>query len=53
MAFYSEDLLCGGDFYAVLAIYRSYHCGANASEAVKKIAIGEKDDHKFSLCVIV
>ena len=53
MAFYSEDLLCGDDFDAVVAIYRSYRCSANASEAVKKITIGEKDDHKFSLCVIV
>ena len=44
MAFYSKDLLCGDDFDAVLAIYRSYRCSANASEAVKKIAIGKKDE---------
>ena len=38
---------------AVLAIFLSYWYGANASEAVEKIATGEKDYHKCFLCVIV
>ena len=50
MAACSEDFLCGDDFDAVLAIYRSYRYGAKASEAVENMAIGEKDYHKCSLC---
>ena len=49
MAACREDFLCGDDFDAVLAIYRSYRYGANASEAVQKIVTGEKDYHKCML----
>ena len=34
MAAFSEDFLCEDDFDAVLAIFRSYCCGANGSLAV-------------------
>ena len=39
----SEDFLCGDDFDAVLAIFRSYSYSANGSEGVKKIATDEED----------
>ena len=42
-----EELVTENDFQAVLAI------GANASEAVQKIATDQKDYHKCSSCVIV
>ena len=42
MAAGSEDFLCGDDFVSVLAIFRSGWYGANASEAVEKIATEEK-----------
>ena len=44
-----EDFLCGDDFGAFLAIFCSYGCGANASEAVEKSATGEKHYYKLSL----
>ena len=53
MAASNEDFLCGDDFGVVLAMSRSYCCGANASEAVDKISTGEKDYHKCSLSVRV
>ena len=53
MAACSEDFLCGDDFDAVLAIFRSYGYGANAAEAVEKIVTDEKDYSKCSLCFTV
>ena len=53
MAAWSGDFLCGDDFDAVLAIFRSYRHSGNACEAVENIATDEKDYHKTSLCVIV
>ena len=53
MAACSEDFICGDDFDDVLAISRFYHYGTNASEAVEKTAIDEKDYQKRSLCVTV
>ena len=41
----SEGFLCGDDFDAALAIFRSYFYNANASEAVEKIDTDEKDCH--------
>ena len=41
------------DFEAVLATFCCYDYGANASEAVRKIATYQKDYHKCSWCVIV
>ena len=46
MAACSEDFYCGDDFDVVLAIFRSYSWGANASEAVRKISSDEKDYRK-------
>ena len=43
MASFSKDFLCGVNFDVVLAIFCSYRYGANASEAVERIAIDEKD----------
>ena len=37
MAACREDFLCGDYFDVVLVIFRSYHYGANASEAVERI----------------
>ena len=36
------------DFEAILATFYCYDYGANASEAVQKIAIDKKDYHKCS-----
>ena len=53
MAASSEDcIFFGDDFDGFLAIFRSYRYGANASEAVGKIAADEKY-HKCSLYVII
>ena len=43
----------GDDFKASLVVFCCYDHGANAYEAVGKIATDEKDDHKCSLCVTV
>ena len=43
MATSSNDFYCGDDFYAALAIFRSYRCGENSSKVVEKIARIEKD----------
>ena len=51
MAAFNEDFL-SGDFEDVLVILCSYDYGANASEAVEKIATDEKGYHKCSSCVI-
>ena len=48
-----DELLSENDFEAVLATFCCYDYGANASEAVPKIATDQKDDHKCSSCVIV
>ena len=48
-----EELLSENDFEAVLATFCCYDYGANASEAVQKIATDQKDYHKCSSCVIV
>ena len=53
MAAYSEDFLCGDDFDAVITIFCSHDCYANASKVLVKIATDEKDYHKCFLCVIV
>ena len=53
MAACREDLLCGDDFDAALAIFQTYCYSTNAPEAVEKIAADEKDYHKRSLYVIV
>ena len=49
----SEKFVFGDDFDAVLAIFCSYGYGAKTFEAVEKIAIDEKDYHKFPLCATV
>ena len=48
-----EEFLSENDFEAVLDTFSCYDYGANASEAVEKIATDQKDDQKCSLCVIV
>lgn len=53
MAPSSEHFLFKNDFDAVLNLFRSYHYGENASEAVEKIGTYEKDCHKCSMYVIV
>ena len=53
MAAFREDFLSEDEFEAVLATFCCYDYGANASEAVEKIATDQNDYHKCSLCVIV
>ena len=48
-----EELFSENDFEAVLAIFGCYDYGANASEAVRKIATDQKDYHKCPSCAIV
>ena len=50
---FCEEFLSENDFEAVLATFCCYDYGANASEAVLKIATDQKDYHKCSSCVIV
>ena len=50
---FSEELLSENNFEAVLAFFRCYHNGANASEAVQKIDTDQKEYHKCSSCVII
>ena len=45
---FCERLLSENDFEAVLATFCCYDYGANASEAVQKIATDQKDYHKCS-----
>ena len=47
------ELLSENDFEAVLATFCCYDHGANASEAVKKIATNQKECCKCSSCVII
>ena len=46
-------LLCENDFETILVTFCYYEYGANALEAVQKIAADQKDYHKCSSCVIV
>ena len=48
-----EEWLSEDDFEVVLEILCCYDYGANASEAVQKIAEDSKDYHKYSSCVAV
>ena len=50
---FCEGFLIEIDFEAVLATFRCYDYGANASEAVQKIATDQKDYQKCSSRVIV
>ena len=50
---FCEELHSENDFEAVLAAFCCYDYGADASEAVQKIARDHKDYHKCSSCVIV
>ena len=50
---FSEQLLSEKDFEAALATFCCYDSGANAYEAVQKIASDKKHYHKCSSCVIV
>ena len=50
---FCEDLLSENNFEAVLATFYCYDYGANAFEAVQKIATDQKDYHECSSCVIV
>ena len=50
---FRDELLSENDFEAVSATFCCYGSGANASEAVHKIATDQKDYHKCSSCVIV
>ena len=53
MPAFSKKFLSQNEFEGVLAFFCCYDYGANASEAVEKIAADQKDYHKWSLCVIV
>ena len=50
---FCEKLPSGNDFEAVLASFCFYEHGGKPSEAVQKIATGQKEDHKCSLYVII
>ena len=50
---FCEELLGENDFDAVLATFCCYDYGANASEAVQKIATDQKEYRKCSSCVII
>ena len=52
MVDFSENFLSRNDFEDVLAIFFYYDHGSKASEAVEKIATGEKGYRKCSMCVI-
>ena len=49
---FCEELLSESYFEAVLAFFCCYEHGANASEAIQKIATDQKDYHKYPSCVI-
>ena len=49
----SEEYLSENDFEAVLATFCCHDYGANAFEAVEKMATNQEDYNKCSLCVIV
>ena len=48
-----EELLIENDFEAIWATFCCHDCGANASEAIQRIATDQKYYHKCSLYVIV
>ena len=50
---FCEELLSKNDFEAVLATFYFYDHGANASEAVQKIATDQKGYRKCSSCIII
>ena len=50
---FCKELVSENDFEAILATFCCYDYGANASEAVQKIATDQKDYHKCSSCAIV
>ena len=50
---FCEDLINKNNFAAILATFCGYNYGANASEAVQKIANDQKDYQKSSSCAIV
>ena len=50
---FCEKLLSENDFEAVLATFCCYDYGANASQAVHKIAPDQKEYHKCSTCVTI
>ena len=50
---FCEELLSENDFEAVLATFCCHDHGAKASEAVQKIATGQKEYRNCSLCVII
>ena len=47
---FCEELLSENDFEAVLATFSCYDYGANASEAVWKIAVDQKDYQILLVC---
>ena len=53
MVAFCKELLCENNFMTVLAIFCCYDYGANASEAVQKIATYQKEYHECSSCVII
>ena len=52
MTVFSKEFVSESDFEAVLASFCCYDYDVNASEAVEKITVDQKDYQKFSLCVI-
>ena len=50
---FCEKLLSENDFKAILTAFCCYGYGANATEAVQKIAADQKDYHKCSLCLMI
>ena len=50
---FCEKLLSENDFKAILTTFCCYGYGANATEAVQKIAADQKDYHKCSLCLMI
>ena len=50
---FCEEMLSENDFDAVLASFCCYDCGADAFEAVQKIATDQKEYHKCTSCVML
>ena len=53
MVVFCEEMISENKFQAVLATLCCYYYGANASEAVQKIATDQKEYHKCFSCVII
>ena len=49
---FCEELLSENDFEPVLANFCCYNYGANAFEAVQKIATDQKEYHECSSCLL-